>query len=101
MTESTLVPLVGASSVVIALAVLGFGVYSRNRPSLIEGPWLVTVAFLGMLAGLAVLLVGEAAHGAGILVYVGGAVCLVGVFVLTGVIAAVPHPEGEEEGHGH
>jgi hypothetical protein len=62
------------------------------------------VSLLTIVAGVAVLLVGEAAHGAGSLVYVGGVVALVGVGALTGVIAAVPYPEGEAEseaGHSH
>jgi hypothetical protein len=100
MAESTLVPFVGASAVAIGLATALFVLYSRNRPGLMQGPMVVGVSLLTITAGVGVLLVGEAAHGAGSLVYVGGVVALVGVGALTGVIASVPHPEGEAEG-GH
>lgn len=100
MAESTLVPLIGASTGIVGVATLAFAVYARNRPRLVEGPLLMTVAVLGMLGGLAVVLLAEAAHGAGNLLYVGGVVCLIGVAVLTGAIAALPHPEGDAEA-GH
>jgi hypothetical protein len=102
MAETVLVPVVGATAGAIGLATVLFGLYSRNRPGLLRGPLVVAVSLLTIVAGVAVLLVGEAAHGAGMLVYVGGVVALVGVAVLTGVVAAVPYPEGEDEaGAGH
>jgi hypothetical protein len=101
MAESVFVPLVGASAVAIGLATVLFVLYSRNRPRLLHGPVVTGVSFLTICAGVLVLLVGEAAHGAGALVYVGGVVALVGVAALTGVVASVPHPEGAEADTGH
>jgi hypothetical protein len=100
MAETVFVPFVAASAAAVGLATLVFALYSRGRPGLLQGPMVVGVSLLTILAGVAVLLVGEAAHGAGSLVYVGGVVALVGVGVLTGVVAAVDHPEGEAEA-GH
>lgn len=100
MADSVLVPLAGVSAGAIGLVTVLFALYSRGRPGLLQGPLLIGVSVLTITAGVAVLLVGEAAHGAGLLVYVGGVVALVGVGVLTGVVAAVPHPEGEAEA-GH
>jgi hypothetical protein len=100
MAESVFVPLVGASAGAIGLATVLFMLYSRGRTELLRGPIVVGVSMLTITAGVLVLLVGEAAHGAGSLVYVGGVVALVGVAALTGVVAAVPHPEGEAEA-GH
>ena len=100
MAETVLVPVVGATVGAVGLATVLFALYSRNRPRLLQGPLVVAVSLLTTTAGVLVLLVGEAAHGAGMLVYVGGAVGLVGVAVLTGVVTAIPHPEGEAEA-GH
>jgi hypothetical protein len=100
MAENALVPLIGASVGAVGLATVLFMLYSRSRPSLLQGPLTIGVSLLTITAGVLVLLVGEAAHGAGSLVYVGGVVALVGVGALTAVVAAVPHPEGEAEA-GH
>jgi uncharacterized membrane protein HdeD (DUF308 family) len=102
MAETVLVTVVGASAAAVGLLTVVFALYSRRRPRLLQGPLVSGVSLLTVGAGVAVLLVGEAAHGAGLLVYVGGVVALVGVAVLTGVVAAVPDPEGESEaGAGH
>jgi hypothetical protein len=102
MAESILVPVVGATAGAIGLVTVVFALYARNRPSVMQGPLGVGVSLLTTTAGVAVLLLGEAAHGAGVLVYVGGVVALVGVFLLTGAVAMVPHPEGEAEAEaGH
>lgn len=100
MAENALVPFVAASAGAVGLATALFTLYSRRRPALVYGPLVAGVALLTITAGVVVLLVGEAAHGAGSLVYVGGVVALVGVAALTGVVAAVPYPDGEaESGH--
>lgn len=102
MAETVWVPLVGATVGAIGLVTVLFALYVRNRPSVMQGPLSVGVSLLTITAGTAVLLLGEAAHGAGMLVYVGGVVALVGIALLTGVIALVPHPEGEAEAEaGH
>jgi hypothetical protein len=100
MAENVLVPLAAATAGAIGLATALFTLYSRNRPKLLRGPVVVAVSVLTTTAGVGVLLVGEAAHGAEMLVYVGGVVALVGVAALTGVITLLPHPEGESES-GH
>jgi hypothetical protein len=97
MAESVWVPLVGATVGAVGLVTVLFALYSRNRPTALQGPLGTGVSLLTITAGVAVLLVGEAAHGAGVLVYVGGVVALVGVALLTGIVAAVPHPEGDAE----
>jgi len=97
MAETVFVPLVGATAGAIGLVTVLFALYSRRRPAVMRGPLAAGVAILTIVAGVGVLLVGEAAHGAGMLVYVGGVVALVGVALLTGIIAMVPHPDGEVE----
>jgi hypothetical protein len=101
MAESVLVPIVAASAGAVGLATALFTLYSRSRPGLMRGPMVVAVSLLATVAGVAVLLVGEAAHGAGSLVYVGGCVALVGVGALTGVVGTVSHPEGADADAGH
>jgi hypothetical protein len=101
MAENALVPFVAATVVAVGVATAIFVLYSRNRPALLEGPLAAGVSVIGITAGVVALLVGEAAHGAEMLVYVGGVVAVVGVAALTGVVALVPHPEGEDAEHGH
>jgi hypothetical protein len=57
-------------------------------------PYLLAV--LGLVLGLAILLVGEASGGEGLAVPVGGAVGLAGVALLTYLVARAP---GGHEGH--
>jgi hypothetical protein len=102
MAETVFVPLVAATAGAVGLVTVLFALYSRNRPSVMRGPLASGVSLLTITAGVAVLLVGEAAHGAGMLVYVGGTVALVGVSLLTGVVATLHEPEGEAEAEaGH
>ncbi|WP_318567067.1 hypothetical protein [Salinigranum marinum] len=101
MAESVLVPFVAASVGAVGVATALFALYSRSRPGLLQGPMVVAVSLLATVAGVVVLLVGEAAHGAGSLVYVGGFVALVGVGALTGIVATVSYPEGANADAGH
>lgn len=90
----------GALAGCLGVAVVGLALYARNRPRLLDGPTVVGAASLTVVAGLVLLIFGEASHGAEPLVYAGGLLALVGVGVLTGVVAALPEPEGAEAG-GH
>ncbi|WP_224332784.1 hypothetical protein [Haloprofundus halobius] len=67
---------------------------------LAETPLPYAVSVLGVVVGLAILLVGEALGAADAVVVGGGVVVLVGVGVLTAAVAMHPAPdEAAEEGH--
>lgn len=100
MASNTIVLGAGVVAGALGLAVVGLGLFARNRPRLLEGPGVVGAATLTVVVGLVLLIFGEASHGAELLVYAGGGLALVGVGVLTGVVAALPEPEGAESG-GH
>lgn len=83
--------------VVVGLPVVGLGLRARGRPELLRGPTVVGAAMAAIVAGLALVIYAEAAGAPTLLG--GGILGLVGVGVLTGVVAALPEPEGAESGH--
>ncbi|MFB6157079.1 MAG: hypothetical protein ABEJ34_04480 [Haloferacaceae archaeon] len=100
MVGSAVVLGAGVLAGCLGAAVVGLALFARNRPRLLEGPAVVGAASVTVVAGLVLLILGEASHGGTPLVYAGGALALVGVGVLTGVIAALPEPNGADAG-GH
>lgn len=85
-----IVGVAGLPAVVLALR-------ARNDPARLRGPTVVGTATLTVVVGLALLIYAEAAGAPTLLG--GGVLALLGVGVLTGVVATLPEPDGAEAGH--
>lgn len=97
MTEFTIPLWVAGVIAVVGLPVVGLTLRARGDPELLDGPAVVGAAVVAIVVGLVLLIYAEAA-GAHTLLG-GGILALIGVGSLTGVIAALPEPEGAESGH--
>ena len=82
---------------VVGLPVIGLTLRARDDPELLDGPVVVGAATVAIVVGLVLLIYAEA-EGASTLLG-GGIIALIGVGSLTGVVAALPDPEGAESGH--
>lgn len=83
---------------VVGLPVALLALRARNSPARLRGPAVVGTATVTVVVGLFLLIYAEAAGAPTLLG--GGLLILLGVGVLSGVVATLPEPEGAESG-GH